>query len=452
MYEYQRSLNNKTKYNIDEYSYDLNGNMTQDHNKGITIEYNYLNLPSKITKDDGTIIHYLYTATGQKYGEYSYIPGLEDLSSRLYLGRYIKSAKSSGTEVLDRIFFDEGMIACTQVNGQNEYTYQTYIKDHLGNTRAIFQLIPQGQYPSATPQLLEEDDYYPFGLRQNNTTQIQLPGQRYLYNGKELDEDIGLYDFGARFYDPARAQWTTVDPLAEKARRWSLYTFCFNNPLRFIDPDGMFSTGIMFSDPPMGEAFEEMKENFKTETRTHEENTHATADGNAATKALINGTDFQASSQYTNGDFNIAGGGDGKKYDGSYLKSKNDYDYSQDEIPGKLSDDLMYIINGGPWYLSGARASQLFWRDATAKENRSTVTEAAAYVFVGEYRVASNVFHRIIKPLILKDVGMSNYARYVGRNPNISIKRGEIILKGTGQGFKGKEFPTGLKGENFFHK
>jgi len=71
----------------------------------------------------------------------------------------------------------------------------------------------------------------------------------------------------------------------------------------------MYSTVIMFSDSPMSEAFEEMKEKFRTETPTREVNAHATADGNATTKALINGTDFHASSQYSNGDFNIAGWG-----------------------------------------------------------------------------------------------------------------------------------------------
>ncbi|WP_228463858.1 MULTISPECIES: RHS repeat-associated core domain-containing protein, partial [Chryseobacterium] len=87
-------------------------------------------------------------------------------------------------------------------------------------------------------EVLEENNYYPFGLKHEEYNGLTgNPDYNYKYNGKELQE-TGMYDYGARFYMPDLGRWGVVDPLAETSRRWSPYNYAVNNPIRFIDPDG----------------------------------------------------------------------------------------------------------------------------------------------------------------------------------------------------------------------
>jgi len=214
------------------YTYDGNGNMltqtnstNNQHNK--TFTYNLLNLPQSVVANTGTstttTLTYTYDATGNKLRRTS--TGLNNTTD------YISGIQYDGatTPAFNFIQTEEGKAVYQPTTGGFEYEY--YLGDNLGNTRVTFGT------KTGTAVVYQTDDYYPFGMEINSYT--LLPKNEYLYNKKELQEELAEYDYGARFYDPVIGRWNVIDPLAEKMRRYSPYVYGFNNSIRFEDPDGM---------------------------------------------------------------------------------------------------------------------------------------------------------------------------------------------------------------------
>ncbi|WP_242412058.1 DUF6443 domain-containing protein [Flavobacterium sp. Root186] len=209
---------------VDDYAYDANGNMIKDNNKNITvITYNHLNLPAKITFTATGNIVYLYNAAGQKVQKIV-IETAKPAVTTDYLGGY-----QYDNAALKFFPTTEGYVE--PVSGSYKYVYQ--YKDHLGNIRLSYD---------KTLAIKEESNFYPFGLKQEGYNTVKTGVEnKYKYNGKELQDELGLnfYDYGARNYDPVIGRWMNIDPLAEKMRRFSPYNYAFDNPIYFIDPDGM---------------------------------------------------------------------------------------------------------------------------------------------------------------------------------------------------------------------
>lgn len=148
------------------------------------------------------------------------------------------------------IFTSAGRIVPVNVDGSVLYKFEYNLNDHasrasaqvLGNTRVSF-----GGHSNGNPEIMQVTDYYPFGMimaQQNFVGAENALQNKYLYNGKELQDDnlagakLDWYDYGARFYDPAIGRFHTQDRFAEKYHSQSLYQYALNNPIKYIDING----------------------------------------------------------------------------------------------------------------------------------------------------------------------------------------------------------------------
>lgn len=222
----------------DDYAYDSFGNITQDLNKGITaISYNHLNLPFQVTFNNGSTIKYIYDADGNRLSK-----AVQPSGGSLVTTDYVNGFQYENN-VLQFFPHAEGYV---KRNTNNTYLYVYQYKDYLGNIRLSYADVNGNGTIQPASEILEENNYYPFGLKHKGYNEVvninrSEAAEKYKFGGKELNDELGLdlYDFGARNYDAAIGRWLNVDPLAELYRRHTPYAYAVNNPVYFIDPDGM---------------------------------------------------------------------------------------------------------------------------------------------------------------------------------------------------------------------
>ena len=223
---YTYSGNKLSQLNNWAYGYDDNGNMTSDGRRNMMFTWNHLNLPATISndEDEDATVNYTYLADGTKV--LTQAPGTGE--GYAYLGTMVYSL-DSGSWTLETTPFTGGRFV---KDATGSFVEQRHVTDHLGSTRVI---VTGTDYHE-----VEHDDYYPFGKRIVDNTLPTIQNNRWRFSGKEIQTlgGIGLVDFGARLYDDFSGRWQTQDALSHRYIEFSPYSFCGNNPINVIDPDG----------------------------------------------------------------------------------------------------------------------------------------------------------------------------------------------------------------------
>jgi RHS repeat-associated protein len=219
-------------------TYDDNGNLGGDGTRNYTWDYN--NRPTAIGMSGAT--------TTFKYDHgWNRVKKTKGATSTIYaLGIY--EQEGSGSSAIRRKYIPGGADVYGIIEGKTAGTSTTFIhNDHLSGASVL---------TNASGTKTELIDYYAFGeARLDEKTPYDSPRK---YTGKELDEEINLYYYGARYYNPKTGRFISIDPTflligmkgfeqnfgqpleqyLSNQQALNSYSYVLNNPYRYVDPDG----------------------------------------------------------------------------------------------------------------------------------------------------------------------------------------------------------------------
>jgi RHS repeat-associated protein len=225
-----------------DYTFSVDGKLTKDGNKSITnIDYNYLDLVSKVTFADGTKVETFYTSTGERRQRRVTKNGVT--SYTLYDGEMVYQFTGNVTSLNDykvsEIQNPEGRfvtktppLGAGGLFGHLEYGYT----DHVGNLRLSYK-------DSLGVAFITQSQHYDPWSNVNSGSEYQLAGiqgDRYLVSGKETDNLTGNILLDWRDYDSVTGRMNSFDP-ADQSMSISGFSYCLNNPVMRVDPDGRFA-------------------------------------------------------------------------------------------------------------------------------------------------------------------------------------------------------------------
>ena len=213
------------------FAHDSLGRMTYDGLSDLRMEYNHMDLPSKISSGISNSVNYSYLADGTKTSSLT-----ESGEGLVYRGPFTYRRSADGSLALESVVCAEGRLTPDKA--------LLYATDHLGSVRTVID--------GSTGNLLECSDYSAYGTRSvpvltavTGTVGSAITFRDH-FTGQEdqmPDFNVPYSDHGARLYNPAIHRWMTPDPLSEKYYGLSVYGYCADNPVNAVDLDGrLFET------------------------------------------------------------------------------------------------------------------------------------------------------------------------------------------------------------------
>jgi RHS repeat-associated protein len=202
---------------FNSYTYDANGNMITRGSQ--TLAWDAENRVTAIS-DNGTIATFVYDGNGSR------VMKTENGETILYVNQYYKKNLTTG-EVTTYYYLGGQLVAMRQ-GTELKYMHQ----DHLTSTSVM---------TDESGDSLGAIEYLPFG----ETRSGSVPTDKQ-FTGQELD-GTGLYYYGARYYDPTIGRFISADtiiPNPANPQAFNRYTYCLNNPLKYVDPTGYWGEAL----------------------------------------------------------------------------------------------------------------------------------------------------------------------------------------------------------------
>lgn len=210
------------------YAYNSSGSLVTDPKKGLSITYNILNKPSRITisTSTGRYINYTYDAAGMLLRKQQYDNNVLQKTTD-YIDGFVYE-----DNVLSYFGMAEGRVRNSGTVLKPEYI----ITDYQGNARVSFE------EQNGQAVVRQENSYYPFGLVMPGGLVPTQPNRNLYNGGSEWQNDFAdLPDYYGTFYrnyDAALGRFIAIDPLAEENGSITPYHYAVNNPIGFNDPMG----------------------------------------------------------------------------------------------------------------------------------------------------------------------------------------------------------------------